>query len=213
MASNVRENFLSLNCGVEFVTGNTSTKIRLVDKKSKHHIARIDHDKISSPVNYSEQEIEEFNNKFDCIVFSDYNKGVVSYDLIIKCRKNFKGPIFIDSKKNDLSKFEGCVVKINENEYNNRTSNCSSLVVTLGERGAMCNGVIYSSENHVDIVDVCGAGDTFLAALVYEFLKTKSIDKSVRFANIASSITVTKFGVYAPTFDEIKARYEQSKKQ
>ena len=50
---------------------------------------------------------------------------------------------------------------------------------------------------------MCGAGDTFLAALVVEYLKTYSIEKAIEIANIAASITVKHIGVYAPTWEEI----------
>ena len=53
-------------------------------------------------------------------------------------------------------------------------------------------------------MDVCGCGDTFLAALVAQYLLTKDIEKSILFANIAAGITVQHRGNYAPTHDEIK---------
>jgi sugar/nucleoside kinase (ribokinase family) len=56
----------------------------------------------------------------------------------------------------------------------------------------------------VDVVDVCGAGDTFLAALTYQYLVTNSIEEAIKFANKASSITVQHVGNYAPALGEIK---------
>jgi sugar/nucleoside kinase (ribokinase family) len=55
----------------------------------------------------------------------------------------------------------------------------------------------------VEVVDVTGAGDTFLAALTYQFLETQNIAAAIRFAIKASTITVQHFGVYAPTLEEI----------
>jgi sugar/nucleoside kinase (ribokinase family) len=51
---------------------------------------------------------------------------------------------------------------------------------------------------------VTGAGDTFLAALAYQYLVTQDIKSAVEFATLAASITVQHLGVYAPLLEEIK---------
>jgi bifunctional ADP-heptose synthase (sugar kinase/adenylyltransferase) len=53
-------------------------------------------------------------------------------------------------------------------------------------------------------MDVCGCGDTFLAALTVQYLYTKNIEKSIMFANVAAGITVQHRGNYAPSFDEVR---------
>jgi sugar/nucleoside kinase (ribokinase family) len=72
----------------------------------------------------------------------------------------------------------------------------------MGKAGARYNDTLYSAPS-VEVVDVCGAGDTFLAALVYKYLNTTNIESAIKFANLASSITVTHRGVYAPTLEEV----------
>ena len=47
----------------------------------------------------------------------------------------------------------------------------------------------------VPIKDVSGAGDTFLAGLVVEYLKTKDIKKSIKFAQECTTKVVQKHGV------------------
>lgn len=54
------------------------------------------------------------------------------------------------------------------------------------------------------LVDVTGAGDTFLSALTYMYLQTKDMLQSIEFANKAASITVQHVGVYAPELKDIK---------
>jgi sugar/nucleoside kinase (ribokinase family) len=66
------------------------------------------------------------------------------------------------------------------------------------------NGWVYSAEIVGDVTDVCGAGDTFLAALAYKFLETGNMGDAVKFANKASAVTVQHIGVYAPRLEEIK---------
>jgi D-beta-D-heptose 7-phosphate kinase/D-beta-D-heptose 1-phosphate adenosyltransferase len=54
-----------------------------------------------------------------------------------------------------------------------------------------------------EVVDVCGAGDTFLSALCFNYLKTSDLVQSIRFAISAASVTVKHRGVYAPSLSEI----------
>ena len=114
-------------------------------------------------------------------------------------------PIFIDTKKTDLERFQGAWVKINELEYSKIKSECSGLIVTHGAKGASIKALdIECPALNVEVSDVTGAGDTFLAALTFEYLNTKNIEKAVKFAIRASAITVQHIGVYSPTLEEIQ---------
>jgi sugar/nucleoside kinase (ribokinase family) len=66
----------------------------------------------------------------------------------------------------------------------------------------MYKGEIYPAPK-VEVVDVCGAGDTFLASLTYFYLLDSDIESAIKKAILASSITVQHTGVYAPSLDEI----------
>ena len=57
--------------------------------------------------------------------------------------------------------------------------------------------------DNVEVSDVCGAGDTFLSALTYQYLVSNNIESAIKFANKAASITVQHIGNYAPTLNEI----------
>jgi D-beta-D-heptose 7-phosphate kinase/D-beta-D-heptose 1-phosphate adenosyltransferase len=197
MAGNVLSNLFALGCDVDYFYEKTSTKTRLIDVRSKQQIVRIDSDLTSEPVKLPEQF-----GKYDAVVISDYNKGTVSYQTIREVMNKFDGPIFIDTKKINLDEMEGCFVKINELEYSKLKTECSNVIVTLGSKGAKYKDNIYPAE-HVEVSDVCGAGDTFLAALTYQFLKTKDIEQSIKFAIKASSVTVQHLGNYAPSLREI----------
>jgi bifunctional ADP-heptose synthase (sugar kinase/adenylyltransferase) len=138
-------------------------------------------------------------------VVSDYNKGVVSYELIEWLIKQFTGTVFVDTKKTDLVRLEGAVVKINLLEYSLLKSECSDLIVTSGKDGARYKEQTCKSPG-VEVADVCGAGDTFLSALVTEFLNTRNMTNSIAFANRAAAVTVQHMGVYAPTLEEIQCQ-------
>jgi D-beta-D-heptose 7-phosphate kinase/D-beta-D-heptose 1-phosphate adenosyltransferase len=144
---------------------------------------------------------------YDAIVVSDYNKGTVSYELVEDIRQHYTGPIFIDTKKTDLVRFEGCYVKINSLENSLAKTVCTDLIVTMGKQGAVYNEITYPTPN-VEVADVCGAGDTFLAALVCSFLNTQDIEQAITFANHAAGKTVQHSGVYALTEQDITDIYE-----
>lgn len=201
MVLNVASNFESLDCSVSVLTGSPSVKTRLIDQRSKQQLLRIDQDAVGQPICF-ETEIPPV---YDAVVISDYNKGTVTYELIQDIIGMAQVPVFIDTKKTDLAQMRGAWVKINELEHSRLISDCPQLIVTRGARGAeiLNQGMTFSAPA-VEVVDVTGAGDTFLAALTYKFLVTKNIEPAVEFAIKAASITVQHLGVYAPTLEEIQ---------
>jgi D-beta-D-heptose 7-phosphate kinase/D-beta-D-heptose 1-phosphate adenosyltransferase len=204
MAANVRDNLEQLGCEVEFVHGiKTCIKTRVIDSKSKQHLIRIDQDTPSKPVKINYHDLAHY----DAIVVSDYNKGSVEYETVENLRKNYTGPIFVDTKKTDLARFEGCYLKINEKEYNDAKTFPTELIVTLGRDGVRYKEHAISTPP-VEAFDVCGAGDTFLSALAYEYIITKDILKAINFATKAASVTIQHVGVYSPTVTEINREHK-----
>lgn len=198
MAGNVYANLTALGCKVDIICGSSSRKTRLIDSRSKQQILRMDEDVKSNPVTNIDP------TGYDAVVISDYNKGVVSYDTIEQLLGKYKLPVFIDTKKTDLDRMQGAWVKINELEYSKIKSECSGLIVTRGAKGADAVYHQYSSKApKVEVVDVTGAGDTFLAALAYNYLHTADIKRAMDFANQAAAVAVQHMGCYAPTMEEI----------
>ena len=95
MAGNVYKNLLALGCDVNLVCGHASKNTRLVDARSRQQITRIDEDTQSIPI------VNVDPDGYDAVVISDYNKGVVSYELIEKLIESGI-PVFVDTKKTDL---------------------------------------------------------------------------------------------------------------
>ena len=201
MIGNVSANLENFGISVHCLHGNSSTKTRLIDTRSRQHVLRLDDDVISRSVLF--ENISPKLLEVDAIVISDYEKGYVSYSLVKELRENYSGPIFVDTKKPDLQHFEGCYVKVNEQERAAATSVCTDLIVTLGEKGAEYKEILHPAPK-TEVVDVCGAGDTFIAALTYNYLKTKNIEDAIKFAVKAGAVTVQHSGVYAPKLEEIK---------
>jgi len=200
MAGNVLCNLEALGCEVNYLCGKTSTKTRLVDKRRNQHIVRIDNDIVSTAITL-ETEVPKV---FDAIVVSDYDKGTVSYELIEELIQT-KIPVFIDTKKTDLERMQGAWVKINELEYSKIKSECTGLIVTQGSKGAKAiHHDLELDAPSVEVADVTGAGDTFLAAFAVKWLEQRDLAEAMQFAICAASITVQHFGVYAPTREELK---------
>lgn len=204
MAGNVFNNLEALGCDVNYLFGNTSIKTRLIDQRSRQHIVRIDHDVESDPIVLD----TAIPDVYDAVVISDYNKGTVSYELMEEViqlsNHGVKFPVFIDTKKTDLARLQGAWVKINELEYSKIKSECRGLIVTRGSKGAsVIHHMIECKAPQVEVADVTGAGDTFLAALAYWYINTNNIFQSIKFAVQASTVTVQHMGVYAPTLGEI----------
>jgi D-glycero-beta-D-manno-heptose-7-phosphate kinase len=208
MAANVKVNLEALGGEVDFITNaEPIIKTRYIDERSGYHLLRVDQeDNVVPWSGCTSFAVEEY----DCIVISDYGKGFLDYDHISTLRENFTGPIFLDTKKTDLACFHGIFVKINELEYSRRISINHSMIVTLGSRGAMWKTgrdprhETYYPAPKVEVFDVCGAGDTFLAALAYKYINDQNIESAIKFAIKASARTVMHNGNYAPTLEEIQ---------
>lgn len=198
MAGNVARNLEALGCEVTYLHNETSTKTRLIDVRSKQQIVRIDSDSQCTPLTFD----TIIPPGYDAIVVSDYNKGTVTYELLKELREGFAGPIFVDTKKTDLAQLEGCIVKINQLEHSRITSQCTDLIVTQGDKGAVWNSIHFTARR-VEVADVCGAGDTFLAALTYKYLLEDNMAPAINFAIRASAVTVQHIGNHAPGIEEI----------
>ncbi|MCI1590645.1 ribokinase [Heyndrickxia oleronia] len=87
--------------------------------------------------------------------------------------------------------FEGLTKEEALRKYPNK------LFITEGKNGVCYfNGQseVLIPSYQVEVVDTTGAGDTFNAAFAVALSERKNIDDSIRFANRAASLSVTKFG-------------------
>jgi len=200
MAGNVLNNLERLGADVTFYTNPEHIiKTRYTDIQSQQQLLRVDTEPEVEPWIF---DTESDWSEYDAIVISDYAKGFVTLEAVQLIRQHYAGPIFVDTKITDLAKLEGCTVKINEPEYRRLTSECTDLIVTLGSAGVRYAGTTYPAPA-VEVYDVCGAGDTFLAALAWHYVQNKDMVEAIAFAQTAASITVQHAGVYAPGLSEI----------
>lgn len=197
MAWNVRENLKSFGMEVYILTNDEKIiKTRYIDEKYNHQILRVDTENLVKPMSYDLPKED-----FDAIVISDYDKGFITKERLFQIVFTSRCPVFVDSKKTDLPE-SNCYIKINEDESKRLKSKNDNLIITKGSNGAEFDGVHYPGSK-VNVFDVVGAGDTFLSALVYFYLKYGRIEEAIPYANKAASIAVQNFGTYVLTEQDV----------
>ena len=200
MAYNVKENLQALGCETELLSNTQMIiKKRYVEESFNQLLLRVDIDDMVPSIGDSLSQINFYD--FDMIVISDYNKGFLTDDDIAKIAFNHPNTICDTKKKlgewcRDL-KF----IKLNRTEYNNNKSFIETnewilekLIITLDKDGCMYLNNMYPTDK-VEIMDISGAGDTFVAAFTHKYIESNNIDTSLKYANKCSSVVVQKRGV------------------
>ena len=198
MAANVQRNIKVLLDSCDLVTNNNwqeVTKTRYVHAQSNHMFFRVD---TSHKLDRIDLSTIDYND-YDLIVISDYDKGFLTEDDINEICWHHANT-FLDTKKIlgvwcQHAKY----IKINDFEYQNSKPYLvpeieHRIIHTMGGEGCEYKGKRYPV-NKVEVKDVSGAGDSFMAALVVEYCKTDDIIKSIEFANKCASEVVTHRGV------------------
>jgi D-glycero-beta-D-manno-heptose-7-phosphate kinase len=201
MAGNVCLNLQAFDMQITFLTNPEKiVKTRFIDKKSNQQILRVDNEERIKPM-----LLPISTSGFDAVVISDYDKGYLTQQKIFEICNSAECPVFIDSKKTILPNLDNCFIKINDIEYEklNKNHEYKNLIVTKGGEGCIYNQTLYKAEK-VNVHDVVGAGDTFLACLVYGYIKTNNINKALIMANKGAAIAVQNPGTYVLTEKDVK---------
>ena len=202
MALNVQKNIASFGVEADLCTNKNwkdITKTRFIDYKTNHMLMRLDkNDDVYESL--SMDELKKINfNLYDGVVVSDYDKGFIS-EKQIKYISTQHRVVFLDTKKKLGAWAEGVsYIKINQAEHKRSEDRLSEaledrLIVTLGPRGARHDNIIYAVPE-VQIKDLSGAGDTFVASLAVKYIETGSIQESIKFANDSATMVVQRRGV------------------
>lgn len=196
------------------------------DKESRRKIPPSSIDKI---LNY----IKSLRKKIGAVVISDYNKGVVSGDLIqgIKKIANHSGLyICLDPKQNNFSVYKGVhIITPNHHEVIRAAGNeitgtddiqkisefllkkysFPAMLVTRGEEGMSLfeNGRkivhTYFSAQAKEVYDVTGAGDTVIGMLALGLAAKANMKEATCLANLAAGIVVGKVGTATVSQNEL----------
>lgn len=208
----------------------TTNKTRIISRNQ--HMMRLDAE-ITNDIDASyEAELLHkletlFNtNKPNVLIFEDYNKGVLTENLITKTialckqyhvittvdpkRKNFFVFKSVDIFKPNLKEVKEALNLLNDkldmdtlqqihSQLNQQLQHSISLI-TLSEKGIFYNTPTKANliPTHVrSIADVSGAGDTVIAVASLVFAITKDIHLSAEIANIAGGLVCEEVGTVA----------------
>jgi D-glycero-beta-D-manno-heptose-7-phosphate kinase len=197
MAKNVYRNIKSIENSCDIITNSNwanITKTRYIHKSTNHMFFRLDSDETMKRF-----DINKMNYDYDHIVISDYGKGFLTEEDILQISLNHSS-VFLDSKRR-LGKWAKNVkfIKINNFEYERSRDFITDDLQEKIIQTAGCDGCYYKGKNfpvaQQEVIDVSGAGDSFLAGLVVEYSKSKDIEKAIVFANECASKVVSQKGV------------------
>ena len=172
------------------------TKKRYVDFRTNYIVVRVDENEnlygscLTRTIDF---------DQYDVVVISDYNKGFLSPADIQYISK--QPPItFLDTKK-ILGEWCDSVnyIKINDVEYGKTAHSVTEklknkMIITMGPDGCEFLGERYPVPK-VEIKDAAGAGDTFIAALAVEYVRSRSLNKAIVYANECATRVVQLKGV------------------
>jgi rfaE bifunctional protein kinase chain/domain len=206
------------------------------------HILRIDAE-IDTPINDEDtaslfEKIQFFLPQIDVIIFEDYDKGVITKQLIEKVIKiaNEKGiPTVIDPKKRNFMYYAGATLfKPNLKELREgikkeitngnidelreaihalkAAMNVKSVLVTLSEHGVFLtdfNKEIHIPAHRREIADVSGAGDTVVSVAALCLASNMSNEEVAQISNLAGGLVCEYLGVVPIQSDVLLAEYLQ----
>ena len=169
------------------------------------------------------------------IIISDYSKGVLSDNLIshiIRLAKKSGIFVTIDPKGDDFARYSGAdAITPNLKEAELASGIKITDEAALGEaaqiimaeteadivlitRGAA--GISYFSRSGesgtvpshpVEVFDVTGAGDTAASVFTLSYIASRKLEESVKIANAAAGIVVSRLGTSSVTRSDIEAHF------
>ena len=205
MAGNVARNLMVMSTEYQvelYHQDETIKKTRYIDQATNHMFLRVDEGEGSVKPMVLTDEVINRIKEAEAVVVSDYNKGYLDLETINQIGKLAKLSFLDTKKKINSDTIESYTfIKLNEDEFKKNMTDdpekLKKIIATLGSRGAQ-----YMSKQYPvvakETIDVSGAGDTFLAGFVINYLQSRDVDLAITFANKMSSFVVSKQGVVTP---------------
>ena len=225
----------------------TTVKTRLLSTAHKHptssiifkqqllRLDRLSREMIGSKTeNALIEKIEDYIEKVNSILISDYDLGICSKKLISfvieKTTKN-KIPLIVDSSSNFQRFKNSFLITPNQPDteeavgfqiIDNETlvkagkkllalSESENVLITRGSEGmALFNSkypaspLILPAFNVSEVFDVTGAGDTVAGVIAASVSTKNNLETACTIANLAASIVVTKYGTAVTNIKELK---------
>lgn len=204
MAMNVHNNLKSLGATSHIVTNpnwESIIKRRYIDQRTNQMFLRVD----SGDQTYGRIDCSGIQwGHYQAVIISDYDKGYLTHDDIAHIGASHP-QVFLDTKKilgpwaRDIT-----YIKINHIEYAATQHSITpelnkKIMITRGSEGCEFEGIQYPVPT-VDVKDTCGAGDTFIAALVHHYLGGETMASCIAFANSCATQVIQKRGTSVVTY-------------
>lgn len=206
-------------------------------------IARIDFEQRNDISEQTEKQVlkqlDRLIESVDAIIIEDYNKGLLTQEVIsrtIKTAKQLGKIVTVDPKQKNFFLYNGVdvfkpnygemqtnlgVVFESEAEFSRQAKllrnklKCRYLVVTRGEMGLY----VYSGSSKLhriptfarEVFDVSGAGDTVISALTLALCQGCDILTAAVIANHAAGVVCGKAGTANASIAEIRQSYHEHK--
>jgi D-beta-D-heptose 7-phosphate kinase/D-beta-D-heptose 1-phosphate adenosyltransferase len=193
--------------------GETTCKTRVM--LGKQMLMRYDIDRAPEPDEILDEIDTEVISVLDtglveCLVLSDYGKGVLARpQKIIQHARDLKIPIIVDPKGKDWSRYDGAsVIKPNKHEVPVTDFQIiASVLVTKGAEGMTLYDPAHGFKDIKgiprDAVDPTGAGDQVIAALaVFWAVKGATLAHAAAIANVIAGLGTEYEGVRPITLQE-----------
>lgn len=233
LLSILKEKNINCNLIVKDEDRCTTVKTRFIGQNNLQ-MFRFDQEKtIALSEKISSELIEQYENelkKFDLIIISDYNKGLLNVDntqkfIEIANKNNVK--VLVDIKEPKYEKYKNAyIIKPNLNELSEITklkveteeeiinaarelqknTNCNYVLVTKGKDGmTLVNKDDYKNIECAsrEVYDVTGAGDTVISYLAVGVANNIDLYDAVSISNYAAGVKVSKMGTYAVKPEDI----------
>ncbi len=210
----------------------TTVKTRVI--ASSQHIVRVDREQRKEIGEHVRQAllglVEENIRNIDALILQDYNKGVITRELIphvVQLARHHQVPVYVDPKFNNFFEYAGVTVfKPNRKEAEDALQQklksgderqngvqdllkrlaCEYVILTLGSEGMMLahrdEEPILVPTKAIQVADVSGAGDTVIATLATACAAQASMQEAVVIANHAAGIVCEQVGT-------VPVRHEQ----
>lgn len=208
----VYENLKSLGVDVKLIDffDKASVKTRVIC--DGHYITRIDDDYIADGSAFLTYILSQDFSDYEYVILSDYNKGTLDESLeIIEHLNTFGCKVIVDPKEH-ANHYKGAwLVKPNYKEFSDfGFTNWQDNIITTNAGDnvvASIDNVVYDIPvEAVEVNDVTGAGDCFLAAFVYGLTKEYTYEKCLQLAVKGSTKAVTHVGTYTLAVSDLEER-------
>lgn len=195
------------------ILGGRQQMLRLDTERVAEH-GQVDYERLM-------EAIRKILPTCDAVVLSDYAKGVLTFEVcqqVIQLARKVKIPVLVDPKVRDFSRYRGATticpnrselalavnmdsrdlkVLLAKAESMVQTLELNFLTVTLSENGIALvrpDSCLVEPALAHQVFDVSGAGDAVIAVLALGLTSGLSPEVSMKLANLAAGIVVSKVG-------------------